>query len=313
MKWVSLTILSILSTVNAAPAIIWKHGTENQPVVHTSDVITSNELFESVLHGSSRDSELEAVIFLFGRGENGTESLSQLSSAGALPGIAVKYEEAHCFHHHVSGLESPSMIESLARRANPALKVVQASLEDFNNKLTLIETQGKEDVTTTSKKTGRRARELASANVLIVNVHVDEDIAMIDPAVVKAIEHESVGSVVVTAVRSVKEVIAEREARNRSRRAVMEENGRRVLAQKTARAHRRLEDQQGQGDDAAANDDDDEDMSGIYYVSMTPNILAGLLFTLLYATITLIALSCMNMISGQDVYVNKMPSIGREA
>jgi hypothetical protein len=54
-------------------------------------------------------------------------------------------------------------------------------------------------------------------------------------------------------------------------------------------------------------------MSGVYYVSMTPNILAGLLFFLLFAVVTYIGISCMGMISGVSVYETKKPSIGREA
>jgi len=77
---------------------------------------------------------------------------------------------------------------------------------------------------------------------------------------------------------------------------------------------RRLEqEEEGDGDDAANQDNNNGDMSGVYYVSMTPNILAGLLFGLLFIVVTWIGVSCMGAISGQDVYVSKMPTIGREA
>ena len=54
-------------------------------------------------------------------------------------------------------------------------------------------------------------------------------------------------------------------------------------------------------------------MTGVYYVAMTPNILAGLLFGLLFVVITYIGVTCMGAIQGQDVFVSKMPSVGREA
>jgi len=70
-------------------------------------------------------------------------------------------------------------------------------------------------------------------------------------------------------------------------------------------SNRRLEDA---GDDANAADN-----SGVYYVNMTPNIFAGLLFMFLFTFVAYLGIACMSMIQGQDVYVNKLPSIGREA
>mmetsp|Transcript_44672 Transcript_44672/g.88707 ORF Transcript_44672/g.88707 Transcript_44672/m.88707 type:complete len:83 (+) Transcript_44672:1-249(+) len=82
----------------------------------------------------------------------------------------------------------------------------------------------------------------------------------------------------------------------------MQKAGEQVLE---ARRRRRLEDQ--------ANGQENGDMSGVYYVAMTPNILAALLFMGLFTTIAWIGISCMGAISGQDVFVSKMPSVGREA
>jgi hypothetical protein len=82
---------------------------------------------------------------------------------------------------------------------------------------------------------------------------------------------------------------------------------------------RRLEDQDGDGDNQNNNGQNNQnnnggdDMTGVYYVSMTPNILAGILFTLLFTVTTYIGVTCMGMIAGQDVYVKKMPAVGREA
>jgi hypothetical protein len=84
---------------------------------------------------------------------------------------------------------------------------------------------------------------------------------------------------------------------------------RRVLVQQAGVTDggRRLEQQ---NDDANAGN---KDMTGVYYVQMTPNILAGILFGLLFAFIAYTGISCMGMITGQDVFVTKMPTVGREA
>jgi len=67
---------------------------------------------------------------------------------------------------------------------------------------------------------------------------------------------------------------------------------------------------EGQGDDGADNGGDDE---VVYYVYMTPNILAGLMFAGLFTSVVFLGISCMGMIQGQDVFVSKMPSVGRES
>ena len=85
---------------------------------------------------------------------------------------------------------------------------------------------------------------------------------------------------------------------------MMEKQGKRVLEAR----RRRLDEQDGDEDN-----NDNGDMSGVYYVSMTPNILSGLLFTVLFVVVTYVGVTCMGSISGQDVYVSKMPTIGREA
>mmetsp|Transcript_10649 Transcript_10649/g.21904 ORF Transcript_10649/g.21904 Transcript_10649/m.21904 type:complete len:245 (+) Transcript_10649:29-763(+) len=50
----------------------------------------------------------------------------------------------------------------------------------------------------------------------------------------------------------------------------------------------------------------------VYYVAMTPNILAGILFGFLFVFMTIIGMSCMNDIEGQTVFVDKMPHVGKE-
>jgi hypothetical protein len=102
----------------------------------------------------------------------------------------------------------------------------------------------------------------------------------------------------------VDEVKEERKQLYQRKLQLMDTVGRTLLGSPS----RRLE-QDGEN----ANNNGNQDLSGVYYVSMTPNIFAGLLFAFLFTFITLIAVSCMGMISGQDTYVSKYPSIGREA
>lgn len=70
---------------------------------------------------------------------------------------------------------------------------------------------------------------------------------------------------------------------------------------------RRLDEEEENGN----NGNNDGDL--IYYVPMTPNILAGILFTLFFIVVLNIGIGCMGAIEGQSTYVKKMPCIGREA
>ena len=49
-----------------------------------------------------------------------------------------------------------------------------------------------------------------------------------------------------------------------------------------------------------------------YYVKMTPNILAGVLFMFLFVFVVLTAFLCMNDIEGQTYFVKRMPVVGKE-
>lgn len=59
-------------------------------------------------------------------------------------------------------------------------------------------------------------------------------------------------------------------------------------------------------------DGEDDDSEGKYYVHMTPNIFAGILFTFFFIVVGQIGIGCLNQISFSDTYVEKYPSIGRE-
>lgn len=49
-----------------------------------------------------------------------------------------------------------------------------------------------------------------------------------------------------------------------------------------------------------------------YYVKMTPNILAGVLFMFLFTFVVLTAFLCMNDIEGQTYFVKRLPVVGKE-
>jgi hypothetical protein len=308
---------SILASALAAPAVVWKQSRRaEERFLHSSDDLSASKLLENVLGGESNESSLAAVVFLVGKGDDGSESLTELASSGKLPQTFGKYNDADGIYHHVSGIESTQTVVREASRAHTEHRVLEISLSEFNGKMASLEASSQVEMEvsengmpaqSTSKRANRRARELAKANVLVVNVGAKEDTTAFDSAVVSAIDNDKIDAVVLSGVRSLSEVKRERYLMSSRRMNSMEEQGRRHLA-----SRRRLEDQD-QGDDAENGDNDNSDMSGVYYVSMTPNILAGILFGLLFVIIVFIGLSCMGSISGQDVYVSKQPSIGREA
>lgn len=303
-------VLSLFHAAASAPAIVWS-ASKQADALHSSEEVEASSILGNVLPESADGSRLHGVVFLLGRTEDGSESLSHLASEGSLPLVQGKYDSAHCIHHNVKGIDlAPSMYSSVLSRG---FNVFEVSLEEFATKLDILDAPVDEaevssagGVATTSKSAGKRARLLAHANVLVVKVKSGTDPSEIDGAVVKAIEHESIDTVVLSAVRSVAEVKVERNNFYRQKFNAMQEAGRHLLAQR----RRRLEDMNGQANN---NGDSNNDMSGVYYVSMTPNIFAGILFTFMFAVVVSVAVTCMGMIAGQDVYVSKYPSIGREA
>jgi hypothetical protein len=175
-------------------------------------------------------------------------------------------------------------------------------MAELNKRLNPVqEVQVEESGAVKNKAANKRARNLAEANVLVVNVSPKEDAAAIDRTISNAIDNEHVQSVVLAGIRSLHEVKHERMLASQQRRSVMQKDGERSMD-----ARRRRLDQ----NDANGNN---SDLSGVYYVAMTPNILAGILFMGLFTMITWIGISCMGAISGQEVFVSKMPSVGREA
>jgi hypothetical protein len=242
------------------------------------------------------------VVFVLNRLKNGEEAFTavapQLAQTAALP--------AQCQHHHVTGVTSAHL---LARSASST--VAEVTLEEYLHLPQLIL-----QLKTTSKgnkvmmKSKQRAQTLEAASLLFVTVDTEQlsDMSQLDTALVQAIQTEP--HVVVTAVRSLMEINQEREQAMQYTMLMQREAGR-VQAQR-----RRLEEdvaQEGQDNAQENMQVNNNQYEYMVLVHMTPNILSGILFTLLFATITLIGITCLGAIQGQDVYVKKMPAIGREA
>ena len=305
MKVAAFVISCFLGSALAAPAVVWSKSKEaSQSVVHSSKSVTAASLL-AMVDGPSDQSSLAATIFLLGRAPDGSDSLSGLASSGALPLVAAKYEDASAVHSHVSGVESAYTVTRDAG-ANTDKRVLQVSLSEFSSKVTQLgQAPEKEELEVdengmmnkATKHANLREKALAEANFLIVNIPASTDPSEIDAAVVQAVDHMSIGSVVLASLRSHDEVKHERVLLSHRNTAVMkQQTGRRLADQANA-------------DDANAADD----TTGVYYVHMTPNIFAGIMFFFLFAFVTYTGITCMGMIAGQDVYVSKMPTIGREA
>jgi len=306
----------LTATASAAPAIVWKGGINSPPSgpSHISHAIDTNSLLSSLNTNNENSAALSAVIFVVGRNADGSEGLSTLASSGKIPGVQEKHRLAHEVHHHVQGVEST---RTVARDAQRNLgNVAEVTMEEFTNKLSSIaQTEASVegvDVKITKAEQKRR-RAISEADVLVVNVGVNEDASKIDAAIVAAIDSSSVKNVVLSTIRSTAEV------KHARKLAVMDKRSAPKKTKSNAATSngsyngngRRLEDE-GNNENNQNNNNNNQDEEGIYYVNMTPNIFAGLLFFFMFVFTAHLGLTCMNMIEGQDVYVKKMPAIGRE-
>jgi hypothetical protein len=252
---------------------------------------------------SEDSSSLSSVVFVLKKGDDGSESLTELASNGKLPETFEKYNDATSVYHSVSGIESPVAMVRECNHASNGHKVLQVSISELDTKLSPPAAEVPTDLKTKSAK--KRAKDMKNANVLVVLVDPNEA-NNLDQTIAQTIDHPNVESVVLTAIRSIEEVKHERRLLAQKRHNSMMVAGERHLESK----RRRLEEAEG---DDNNNNNNNGDMSGVYYVYMTPNILSGLLFGFMFITTTYIGIQAMAAIAGQDVYVNKMPSIGREA
>ena len=287
MKIAGLVALTI-GCASAAPAILWTQGGASSGPTHISDSVDTQSLLSTVTANAASASALNAVIFLVGRDASGSEGLAALSSAGKLPGIVEKYGLAHEVHHNVDGVESGRTVARDVERADGENTVAVVSTEEFHRKLSTIaqntaEEKGETGEGKVSKAEQKRRKAISQANVLVVNVKPTGDASLIDAAVVAAIESPSVQNVVLSSIRSVDEV-------KRSRQ-------RAVLSRFSKSVHGRRLDEEANNENGNNNNNADE--SGVYYVNMTPNILAGLLFTFMFLFTAYTGLMCMNMIEGQ--------------
>lgn len=319
MKSCAFVFATLLSSALSAPAVVWHSGSEvnsNGRVLHSSEDLTSADLFQNVL-SEAPEADMTAVVFLVSKGDDGSEQLSELASSGKLPETSSKYNDASGVYHHVSGIQSAG---SVVREASHFYgndhknRVLEVSLKEFSSKLASLDApvavqidgNGTPKAVSSNKSVNKRARALAKADVYIVNVSPTHDAGSIDSSISSAINNSRVGSVVLAGVRSVEEVKHERMLINKRRMLKQEEAGRKMME---ARGRRRLE-QEGEGEQQGNGDDD---LSGTYYVAMTPNIFSGLLFTLMFIVVTFTGISCMGDIQGGDTFTDKYPSLGREA
>jgi len=313
MKIRSLIFSTLLGAAMAAPAIVWsKHGKSDKSVVYSSKSVKASTMIGNTIKDTPKDMALTAAIFVVGRSDDGTETLSKMTSDGSLPNVSSKYDDATIVHSHVAGIASPYSLASDAQ-SKTKKPVLEISLSEFSSKLTSLGQEPKPldievdeygMVNKDQKIAIKRHNALNDADIVIVHVPTHVNPKIVDEAIVKTIDHKLVGNVVLAGIRSTAEVKRERNLEARRRMKIMTEAG--IGA---SRKGRRLD--EDNGDDNTSSDN--SDMAGVYYVFMTPNIFAGLLFGLLFIVVTYIGINCMGMISGQDVYVSKMPTIGREA
>ena len=310
MKTCAFLFATLLSTALSAPAVVWHSGESNGRALHSSEDLSSADLFHSVL-SEAPEADLKAVVFLVGKGDDGSEQLSELASSGKLPETFSKYNDASGVYHHVSGISSAgSVVREASQTYNDRKnRVLEVSLNEFSSKLASFDAPVDVEIdsngmVSSNKSVNRRARALSQADVYIVNVNPTHDASSIDASITNAINSKNVGSVVLAGVRSVEEVKHERMLMNKRRMLKQEQDG---LKHLEARGRRRLE----EGDEDGDNGDDD--LSGVYYVAMTPNIFSGLLFTFMFIVVTFTGISCMSDIQGGDTFVDKYPSLGREA
>ena len=301
MKFSVVVFLSsLVGSSIAAPAIVWKNAREGSAtVIHSSNSVHVAEVIADAV-GSS---ESLAAIFLVNRGSDGSESLTELSSNGSLPGVASKYGEASTFHHNCGGVESPHAISRMANSLTVSLSEFSSILTNPNPMEDAVVVDENGFMTKAAKEGSQRAKALATAKVFIINVPAESNPYDLDSCVVKAIESDKVSSVVLTGIRSTTEVKHERGIASRRR---VEEQMAAGRTMSLSGENRRLQ----QNDDANGGNNN---MNGVYYVNMTPNIFAGIMFGLLFSFIAWTGINCMGMISGQEVFVSKMPTVGREA
>lgn len=205
----------------------------------------------------------------------GSEGLTKLTSSGSLPKVGARYAEASAIHHAVEGMET---IEKVAKE----LGATTTTLDKFGK------TAGANKATVNNDGS-------VSGEITVVKVSNDANPADVDSIVASAIKNANIENVVLTSVRGLSEVKFQRDLLAKQK----------FYGAKDKSSRRKLED--------AAQGNNYYDQDVIAFVNFTPNIFSGLMFFFFFATVTYIGIGCMGAIAGQEVYVTKYPTIGREA
>ena len=332
---VTVSLFLCLGRTTAVPAIVWNKSQPSADAGETSLYVSNEISFEQMLmtECSSSSSITESnnditVVFLLERDSSTGQEL--LTSRTPLLQQTLQHSQTPKQYSHVTGMESGANLlkKCKACTATSAMEPVLVTLNELGYKLnqtisSSADTQLMMDVTGDTSATAsllmatpvtkkaaitKRNARIAASKLLVVSVPVDTSVEVLDATVRQTLGVAT--TVILSSVRSVDEVKYER--RLSMQRSLLEKTivGSAATTTTTPKDpyHRRLEDQGGDN-----NNNNNNNLSGIYYVQMTPNIFSGLLFFLLFSVVTMIGISCMNMITGQDVYVSTMPSIGREA
>jgi len=321
MKIIAIATALYIGLAKAAPAIVWNSvsSSDGGSPLHISDLTDARSLLASTLNNGNNDnaSNLSAVIFLVGRDADGSEGLNAMAASGKLPQVQAKQASASSIHYHVDGVESSRTVAKDAAAATLSedgeeMNVVEVALEEFNRKLDSLaqseatapieggEQQQEQEKITKSEQKRRRA--ISDADILVVTLTGKDNAASIDSSIVKAIDSKLVQNVILSSIRSTDEV------KHARRKLVIDKITK--SARPSSERRRRLEDQDEQNNQN--NNNNNQYQEGVYYVNMTPNIFSGLLFFFMFVFTAHLGLTCMNMIEGQDVYVKKYPTIGRE-
>jgi hypothetical protein len=324
-------------TTSAVPAIVWNKNSQQLNIDDTattsyiSNEIPVTKLMESFGQNNQNtnvdNNDGLSIMFLMGRDVNsGEESLTSITPL--LQQIS-QLDQQPKQYLHVSGMESASHVLNAVKLSSSSTSSLPMiiSLNELSYKLNNTQLNGKVDTllvemdvsgdsvkipNKATVKVSKRNRSIEQSKFVIVTVPSNIQSELLDTTLVQTMNHPSVATIVLSAIRSVDEVKYDRELKMRrqllGKAIILDSSKKSGTNDVDAKYHRRL-DQNGNADNGGGN----SDLSGVYYVQMTPNIFSGILFFGLFAVVAMIGFSCMNMIAGQDVYVKTMPSIGREA
>lgn len=328
---ITVSLLLCIDTAIAVPAIVWNksqqppRGLQDDASYYISNEISVDQMLMSESSSSMNSNDITVMFLLERDSKTGQELLTSMT-----PMLQQTLQQAHTTpkqYSHVSGVESGAHVLKKCKAAATATSTMHPVLVNLNElgyklnhtlSLSSSDTEMIMDVlgdatlslppaknNKATVKVTKRNRMIEASNFVIVTVPHNIPVDVLDATLVQTIQQEHVQTIVLSSVRSVQEVKYERQLS--MKRQLLDKA---IIVDSTANTqtttdpyHRRLDQQ----------DNNENNLSGVYYVQMTPNIFSGLLFFGMFTVITMIGVSCMNMITGQDVYVSTMPSIGREA